>query len=482
MTARLPLAAALTAVLAVAALPAAAQAVTVDVGGGVLRVNEARTGERNDVRVTPLDGEVLIRDSAGVRGAAPCRDAAGGLVCPPGTVQAFLGAGDDRMEYRLPEDGFAHLGDGGDTVLGGLREAAGRLVRPFSYIGGPGRDTLDYGRATAGVTVDMTGNGPSDGRPGDREDVLGEFEALIGTPFRDTLLGTPAADRITAGRERDVVAGGAGDDVFPSHERDGADDYHGGPGSDAIEFLGRTAPLAVSLDDAPNDGEALELDNVRANVEHVFGGSGADTLVSLGASSRLEGRGGRDTLLGGDGPDTLVGGPGADDLQAGAGHDAIGARDGEPDTTDCGTGADSLTRDATEGATRGCESAQVGVLRLADRTLAARAGEPVTVALRWRHPRAWRALRAITVRVLRDGVPVGAVRIAARSGRLRADGIARPVRSATRVTRAGRTVSARLALRLDAAGGERLGLEIEAADRRGRRQLESGAGRIRVTR
>jgi hypothetical protein len=41
--------------------------------------------------------------------------------------------------------------------------------------------------------------------------------------------------------------------------------------------------------------------------------------------------------------------------------------------------------------------------------------------------------------------------------------------------------TASLALRLDPAlAGERLGLEIEAADRRGRRQVERAAGSIRV--
>ena len=81
---------------------------------------------------------------------------------------------------------------------------------------------------------------------------------------------------------------------------------------------------------------------MRSNVENVIGGSGVDTISSLGAFSKLEGRGGDDHLFGGAGPDSLVGGAGEDELDGGPGADTISARDRELDDIDCGS--DDSTR------------------------------------------------------------------------------------------------------------------------------------------
>jgi hypothetical protein len=165
-------------------------------------------------------------------------------------------------------------------------------------------------------------------------------------------------------------------------------------------YIGRTQPLTVQLDNVATDGEAGEFDNVQSNVENIYGGSAGDTLRSFSAFSRLEGFGGPDTLEGGDGSDTLIGGEGADSLLGGAGTDVVDARDNNPDFVDCGTEADSLSRDSTEGTVRNCESVQVGVLRLADKTIEAAAGKPASVELSWRHPDGWRNLRAVTLRLM----------------------------------------------------------------------------------
>jgi hypothetical protein len=50
-----------------------------------------------------------------------------------------------------------------------------------------------------------------------------------------------------------------------------------------------------------------------------------------------------------------------------------------------------------------------------------------------------------------------------------------------RLTRKGKTVAARLAVRLDdSLAGQQLTAEVEATDTRGRRQLERDAGTVRV--
>jgi hypothetical protein len=85
----------------------------------------------------------------------------------------------------------------------------------------------------------------------------------------------------------------------------------------------------------------------------------------------------------------------------------------------------------------------------------------------------WRNLRAIELHVKHAGFTVGGISIRPRAGRVTADGAVKVVRS--RRTREGRTVIARMAVRLDdRLAGERLALEVEATDRRGRRQLERG--------
>jgi peptidoglycan/xylan/chitin deacetylase (PgdA/CDA1 family) len=72
------------------------------------------------------------------------------------------------------------------------------------------------------------------------------------------------------------------------------------------------------------------------------GTSAADRVSGLGGADTLSGRGGADRLLGGAGADKLVGGPGADRLLGGPGNDRLLARDGRPDTVNCGPGAADL--------------------------------------------------------------------------------------------------------------------------------------------
>ncbi len=72
---------------------------------------------------------------------------------------------------------------------------------------------------------------------------------------------------------------------------------------------------------------------------HAIGGLGND---------RISGGYGADLLEGGPGADTLVGGLGGDTLRGDDGDDAIDARDGLPDSVDCGAGLDSASVDQTD--------------------------------------------------------------------------------------------------------------------------------------
>lgn len=218
------------------------------------------------------------------------------------------------------------------------------------------------------------------------------------------------------------------------------------------------------------------------------GGNAGDTMLAPlnridGAGIGLDGGPGADTISGTNARDRLSGGPGTDRLNAFGGDDQLLSDDGEPvDRLFCGAGRDTATTDAAEATVSDCETRTVvGTMRLAPTGLQATAGETAHLRLSWRHPQSWRKLRAIKLRLIRDEVPVGKVTIRPRAGRISDRGAVEVMRTRTRLTHKGKTVTARLALRLDKSlAGQTLKAEVEATDRRGRRQLERDAGTVRV--
>jgi hypothetical protein len=491
-TRRALIAAALPAVIAAFALPSAAHAgVTSLTSAGQLGYTDTGV-ETNNVVLRAVGNEIVITDSVPIQ-TLHCRVVTQNQVACPANVAAVhvsTGPGNDSVEYRLPHLGSVSLGFDSDRLVAGKRQAIGRAIAPVTYFGkfsirgdvGPGVDTIDYSQADRGVSLTPEDKLANDGRPGDLENVKPDFDVIIGSQFNDSpLFGTDLPETIIGLGGNDFIAGGHGDDLFPTHSADGADDYHGGPGRDMIDYFGRTQPVVVSLDNLADDGEKGEGDFVRTNVENIRGGQAGDVLDSGGAHSRLDGSGGSDFLFGGSGPDTLIGGPGIDNLNAGDGNDAVDSRDGQLDTIDCSLGTDSLVRDGQERRIAGCESVTVGKLRLTPKSARAAAGETARLRLSWRHPKAWKQLRTIELRLTRDGVPVGAITIRARGKRITGDGAVASVARGTRIATEGKTVTARLAVRLsDSVAGATLKAEVEATDTRGRRQLERNAATIRV--
>jgi hypothetical protein len=498
-TRRALLAAALPAVLAAVALPSAAEAASVSGTQSGVAVHDRaffRGGsiERNVVtvgaEVLSTHNLIVVTDTAGVTTTNQGSNGVCFLVsaiearCPvarDAQVNVQLGRGNDTLRYQARHPAFVNLAEDHDTLFAGTREGNGMSLERVDYFGGPGEDTITYQYADRGISLTPEDGRDNDGRLGDHESVRGDFETFIGSSFDDApLFGTANGDILYGNDGNDQLGGGGGSDTFVSGELDGRDDYHGGPGSDIMNYIQRTRPVLVDLDNVADDGEPGENDNVRSNVENVLGGSGDDSIKSLGAHSFLFGGDGNDHLVGGFGPDTLDGGEGVDKLEGGTENDVIFAADGSVDEdVDCGPGLDTLTRDF-EGFSN-CETVKVGVLRLAPRTVRANAGEPIRLRLSWQHPRAWRKLRSIELRLTRDGIPVGKITIRPRAKRIGADGGVELVRKQTRLTHDGKTVSARLAVRLDdSLGGQTLQAEVEATDTRGRRQLERAAATVRV--
>ncbi len=218
---------------------------------------------------------------------------------------------------------------------------------------------------------------------------LAEFAALDQS-FGDYL---DLGDDGGSGGSADTLRGSSGDDILNGGA--GADEFRGGGGRDTADYSDRTADLRITLDGAANDGriaerrtaiaggeyndfgefftsdpaavyasipgitvlpreghdpEAGEGDNVLADVEDVWSGTGDDVLVGSAAANLLMGAAGNDAVSGLGGPDTLTGGDGADSLAGGEGADVLEGGRG-PDLLWGGPGVDTADYSRSTGRT-----------------------------------------------------------------------------------------------------------------------------------
>jgi Ca2+-binding RTX toxin-like protein len=476
----------LAAVAAAVLLPATAQASTVELAADGTVLVRAAAGELNNIHIKPEGTTgVRVKDfgaTAFPRGSKCLADGfTDEVVCRTGVVDVDVALGDGNDLY-IGQHGFPTVvnGEAGNDMY--LHDGkTGLTTTRTDFRGGPGLDIANYDVATAGVIVTKD-NVANDGRTIngtaviDRDNIRTDVERLVGSRHNDSLNGSnlgPFPGRLVesfdGNKGNDILTGSPADDGFDmGREADGADIIRGGGGRDAALYTNRTTPVVVTIGHGTRDDGALgEGDDVAADIEQVEGGKAGDTItMAPGSAVGLHAFGGpgNDTLVGASGPDVLMGQAGSDFMNGLAGADALVANDGERDTLDCGTGVDTATRDAAETSVRGCESSQVGKL-----SLKARGG---IVDVSWTHPKAWKRLRSVTVRVLDGQQEIGAVTIAPRADRLTASGAVELGRR-TALRHQGKTVSARLALKVDEAfAGRKLAFAVEAVDVDGRRQVE----------
>jgi len=374
---RLAVAAALPA-FAAFALPAAAGASVANVNGTDLQILDGG-GEDNIVSVSQLaDGRLLVKDTRVVSPGQGCVTGFGGAVCSGANrITALLRGGDDSL-LTTASVPIRYAGGEDDDVYEGGQATGNSHV---TFVGGSGRDTASYTTATRGVTVTKDGR-ENDGRAGaDRDSIAPDVEDLFGSRHGDSLNGSNDAvtERFTGLGGDDVLSGNGGPDFFlTGSTADGADRMFGGGDRDTVLYDARARPVTVTLSDGgADDGEAGEGDELR-QVEQAAGGSAGDTLKAHPASPvgvQLNGNGGADTITGtdADGPgieerDLLRGGPGRDTITALDGGDTVIANDGEVDSVSCGQGLDAVVADRSAAVLdlmSGCESVQVGTLRLA---------------------------------------------------------------------------------------------------------------------
>jgi YVTN family beta-propeller protein len=130
-------------------------------------------------------------------------------------------------------------------------------------------------------------------------------------------------------------------------------------------------------------------------------------------------------------------------------------------------------------------SGQVGTFKMAPKRAVARPGKRVALTVTWRHPRTWRELRSVELRLSGRHGEVGRVVFDQETGRLRARGITldRGRSSIKGSGPAGRLVTLRVVLRPGRRlAGQTLGVQLGASDDDGATQALRPAGRLRVLR
>ena len=218
------------------------------------------------------------------------------------------GDGDDDL-YGSPGDDRADGGAGDDSFFDTNRfffDAAGTGSEfnngdegNDTYIGGPGRDFLDYEDRDIdenGEDDDMrfTADGlANDGSPGESDNAGADIEDLETGSGDDTVVMGDVANVVDTNSGDDSIDGRGGDDTLEGGED--RDTVNGGAGND---------DLFGDEEDDCCEGAPDVLD----------GGAGNDNLF---------GQEGNDTLRGGDDNDALYGGVGSDDISGGGGSDFV---------------------------------------------------------------------------------------------------------------------------------------------------------------
>lgn len=293
-------------------------------------------------------------------------------------LTVFGGAGNDTLTGGAAIDAIWG-GPGSDTLAGGTDVVADTLY------GEAGKDVMNQGAVTDGddvldcgeeaaddddgdvvsyalrtVQVDATVGGTG-GIAGEADVINANCEGLTGGSGPDKLVGDVGNNTLSGGTGNDTLIGLAGDDVLnggdgndtflESHDGavttvvnattgvvdltaavavttdNGSDVFNGGAGTDLVDYRARNAALTVTMDGkTADDGYSGEEDNVKADIENLFGGTVGDDITGNVLSNLLIGGDGADTLNGDKGDDVFYEGTaasGGDTFNGGDGVDTV---------------------------------------------------------------------------------------------------------------------------------------------------------------
>lgn len=232
-------------------------------------------------------------------------------------------AGNDVVDATALQAGVIDLGEGDDTICVGDGLA-------HAIIGGAGRDTVSYERATTILIVRLEGRAGV----GDAGSVTRLPRAAVTLPSTIPPTTTPSPTETKAGKDKlaqtEVFIGSPQSDVITGALLE-ADQIHGGAGDDTIIGLFGNDRL---FGDAGND---------------IIFGDGADEVAydpireqQIGSVTKPSFATDDDYLDGGDGDDAINDETGANTMLGGAGNDAFSPGN-QNDTVDGGTGRDVVS-------------------------------------------------------------------------------------------------------------------------------------------
>jgi Ca2+-binding RTX toxin-like protein len=309
--------------------PSVADAATATTVDGPLRYTAA-PGEVNNVTFARVSGNTFRVTETGatiVAGTGCTQASPNQVTCTTGNGRPIIAA----------------LGDQNDT-------ATSRTSRAVQFFGEDGNDRL---AGNSGRDSLNGGNGDDNLMGGSNNDRLAGGagnDQLFGNQGNDNLQGGDGNDLLDGGSNNDFESGGNGDDTLRQGTTpNGADNLNGDAGNDTVDYSARSAPVNVSLDDQPGDGDrrTTERDNVRSSIDRVLGGAGSDVLIGRDGAG--------DTLVGGAGDDVINPLRGDDHVDGGPGIDQITLRDLSADDVVCGDGVDSVAADERDSAAPDCE-------------------------------------------------------------------------------------------------------------------------------
>ena len=108
------------------------------------------------------------------------------------------------------------------------------------------------------------------------------------------------------------------------------------------------------------------------------------------------------------------------------------------------------------------------------------AGETLSMPLAWSHPKTWKQIGSIEAIAFDGAKQVGSIKLTP-AGAVSATGKLSIAKDATTIGHHGKTVTARLGLKVaKSLKGHTLSVDIAATDRAGQRQLEPAARSIRI--
>lgn len=230
-------------------------------------------------------------------------------------------------------------GAGADTVVGGNGNDSLTMEsapdEPDSFRGGAGNDLVSYSARMSNVAVrlnDLADDGTNCPGACEGDDIGADVEEVRTGSGNDRLIGGPGHQELSSGVGADVLRGGAGRDLL--FGGDGTDDLGGGKGFDFASYASSFNGVLVTIDGDDDDGVPGEHDNVRTDVEGVYGTFTDDHLTGSTKANHLFGGGGDDELRGGAGDDLMDGGrtefgpifdgkDGSDEFFGGPGRDTV---------------------------------------------------------------------------------------------------------------------------------------------------------------